>query len=326
MKNTRLFVPFAITLLAATSGRAQRPMPNPAPQVHPVVTVAPIVSPVIAPVIVNVANDDWDSGMTVREEETVRQSYPLAGADRALTVDNIFGSIDVVGIDSDQVTLVLKKTYRADSKTELEKAKKEVTLDVTNDGGQLKLYVNGPFRCNHNCDSCCCGGHDEQGYVVKMDFQLQVPRMLKLTLKTVNDGNIKVQDVSGDFSLHNVNGGIEMLDAAGSGVAKTVNGGVKMTFRAAPKANSQFATINGPIELSFPHDLSADFRFKNFNGGIYSDYELSALPNRQPESERKNGKFIFRSDRFVGGRVGQGGPEIKIENLNGDIRVIERRV
>jgi hypothetical protein len=97
-----------------------------------------------------------------------------------------------------------------------------------------------------------------------------------------------------------------------------------VTFRANPKDNSEFATINGPIELYFLCDLSADFRFKNFNGGVYSDYELSALPGKAAVPDRRNGRFVFRTDRFTGGRVGSGGPEIKIENLNGDIRVLQR--
>jgi hypothetical protein len=267
--------------------------------------------------------------MPVKDEETVRQSYPLSGAatDRRLVVDNIWGSVDVVAGTGDQVQLVVTKSYRAESKEALERAKKEVTLDVTQETGLLKLYVNGPFRCHNdnNSDGCCCN-HRNQSYVVKMDFQLQVPPQMMLTLKTVNEGHIKVKGVAGNFSLHNVNGSIEMVEAAGSGVAKTVNGSVKVSFRTAPKENSEFATINGPIDLQFPHDLSADFRFKNFNGGVYSDYPLSALPNQQAEPERKNGHFVFRSNRYTGGRVGAGGPEIKIENLNGDIRVTERHV
>ena len=41
------------------------------------------------------------------------------------------------------------------------------------------------------------------------------------------------------------------------------------------------------------------------------------------DAERKNGRFVYRSDRYTGGRAGSGGPEIKLENLNGDIRVLE---
>ena len=159
---------------------------------------------------------------------------------------------------------------------------------------------------------------------MKMDFQLQVPRNIEVKLKTVNSGHINVQEVIGDFSVHNVNGGIDMKNVAGSGVAKTVNGPVKVSFRENPRAKSDFATINGNVELYFVRGLAGDFRFKTMNGAVYSDFEMTSLPAQPVSSERHGTKFVFRSDRFPGGRVGSGGPEIKAENLNGDIRVLER--
>jgi DUF4097 and DUF4098 domain-containing protein YvlB len=141
----------------------------------------------------------------------------------------------------------------------------------------------------------------------------------------VNEGNISVRGVAGDFSIHNVNGRVDVQDAAGSGLVKTVNGGVKVTFRTNPTAKSEFGTVNGPIELYFVQPLAADFRFKTFNGGVYSDYELTQVPSEPTEPERRNGRFIFRADRFTHGRIGSGGPEISIDTLNGDIRVLQRR-
>jgi hypothetical protein len=272
--------------------------------------------------------DDDDFDMPVKQEETLRQEYPLAATgDRVLDVDNVWGSIDVVGTAGNQVQVVIRKTIRAESQAAMDKAKKEVTLQAMRDDNSVRLYVDGPFRCherNNNGDGCCCNWREHDGYVVKMDFQIQVPNKIRLALKTVNDGNIKVQGVTGDFSIRNVNGRIDVHDAAGSGRVKTVNGGVKVTFRANPTTNSEFTTINGPVELYFADRLSADFRFKTFNGEIYSDYELSLMPARQPEQQRSGNKFVFRADRYTNGRVGSGGPEIKIENLNGDIRVLQR--
>jgi hypothetical protein len=271
------------------------------------------------------AADDDEIGGKLNQQETIRQSHTFTGSGaKSLSIDNVWGSIEVVGVDSNQAQIVIHKTIRAESQAAMEKAKKEVELEVTRDEDTLKLYVDGPFRCQNDCGNCNGGWHEGRGYVVKFDFEVQVPRQVALSLKTVNDGRIKVQGVAGNFSLHNVNGGIDVLDTSGSGEVKTVNGGVKVTFSSNPKSASSFATINGPIELYFARDLSADFRFKNFNGGIYSDFALTALPAQEAAPERRNGRFVFRSDRFTGGRVGSGGPEIKIENLNGDIRVLER--
>lgn len=270
--------------------------------------------------------DDDDFDMPVKDEEVVRQQYPLAAAgDRLLDIDNVWGSIDVVGTNSDQVQVVIKKTIRAETRADLDKAKQEVTLEANHDNTSVRLYVNGPFRChNRGDDNCCCNWRDHDGYVVKMDFQIQVPNRIRLVLKTVNDGNIKVEGVSGDFSIRNVNGRIDVQDAAGSGRAKTVNGGVKVSFRANPTENSEFSTINGPVELYFAQHLAADFRFKTFNGDVYTDYELQQLPAKAPEAEHRNGKFVFRADRYTSGRVGAGGPQISIDTLNGDIRVLQR--
>src|SRR5260370_5229621 len=155
-------------------------------------------------------DDDMDSGMPVRDQETIRKTFTIGAAHKLLDVDNIFGSIEVVGGQTDQVQLVVNKTIRAESQERMEAAKKEVTLDITDQPDLLKFYVNGPFRCNCNCngDGCCGGWHGDRGYSVKMDFQLQVPRNIDLTLNTVNSGHVNVRDVIGNFTVHNVNGGV----------------------------------------------------------------------------------------------------------------------
>lgn len=273
-------------------------------------------------------DDDDEKGFRLHESETIRKSFTLAGAPKILEVDNVFGSIDVTGGTGDQVQLVVNKTISAESKDRMEAAKKEVTLDITGQPELLKLYVNGPFRCNCGSGSGNGGGcvnwNGDSGYVVKMDFQLQVPRDVEVKLRTVNSGHVHVRDVTGNFSVHNVNGGIEMQNVAGSGVAKTVNGGVKVAFRENPREKSDFSTINGNIDLYFARGLAADFRFKTMNGNVYSDFEMTSLPVRPVSAEHRGTKFVFRSDRYTGGRIGSGGPEIKAENLNGDIRVLER--
>ncbi len=268
-------------------------------------------------------HDDSDADMPLKEQETIRKTFILSADHRSLEVDNINGSIEVVAADGNQVQMVVNKTIHAESKDKLEAAKKEVKLDVTEQPDLLKLYVNGPFRCN--CNDGCDGWHGDRGYSVNMDFQLQVPRSVNVRLKTVNGGHVNVRGVSGAFSVHNVNGGVEMQDIGGSGQARTVNGGVKASFRENPKEKSDFRTVNGNVELTFVRGLAADFRLKTFNGSVFSDFEMSSLPARPVNGEQRNGKFVFRSDRFTGGRVGSGGPEIKAENLNGDIRILERQ-
>ena len=265
--------------------------------------------------------DDDDRYFGARDEERIQKSFTLpAAAHKSLEIDNIWGSIEVIADTTDKVDLVVNRTTSAESKDNIEKAKKEVTLDATQEEGAVKLYVNGPFRCQ--CDDCRHSREDD-GYRVKMDFKVHVPRDIDLKVKTVNEGRVVIHDVNGSFLVRNVNGDIEMDNVAGSGTARTVNGPVVVSFRQNPRENSEFKTVNGKIELRFAHDLSADFRFKTFNGGIYSDFPVTTLPLHGIQEERRGGKVVYRADRFTGARVNAGGPEIQIENLNGDIRILE---
>jgi hypothetical protein len=262
--------------------------------------------------------NDWSEEMPLHDQETIRKTFVLNGSEPSLDVDNVFGSIDVVGTDGNQVQLVVNKTLHAETSKKLDDARKKVTLDITQDNDSLRLYVNGPFR-SHD------GGidWDDEGYAVNMDFELQVPRATELTLKTVNGGDVHVRNVNGNFTIRNVNGGIEMQSVAGSGSARTVNGPIKASFRQNPRSNSNFQSVNGAIDLSFPPKLSADFRFTTFNGSIFTDFPMTSLAAEASQEEHDGPRVIFRTKRSTGARVGAGGPEIRIENLNGDIRVLE---
>jgi len=256
---------------------------------------------------------DWD--LPEHDEETVRKTFTLTGADRSLEIDNVSGAIEVVGTDGDQVQVVVNEKYRAESKEKLAEARKRITLETTQDGSSLRLYVDGPSRWQDGF----WGFGDGRGYCGSMDFQVQVPRETRLTLKTV-DGSVHVRDVHGDFSVHSVSGAITMEGLTGSGSARTVNGAVRVKFRENPRQSSDFGSVNGSVDLYFAPKLNADFRLQTFNGSVFSDFAMEA-PSAEVEHEGM--KTIYRAHRDSGGRVGTGGPEIRVETLNGAIRILE---
>lgn len=310
---SRILISVAVALVLSKVGVGQTPIAMPDPQVRVAVHSHPHP---------HVHVNEWEESLKVSEQEEIKKSFTLpAGESRSVNIDNVWGSVRVTGGTGDQVQLVAHKTIRAESDDALALAKKEVSLDVNQQGSLLTFYVNGPFRCH--CD-CCDGIRERPTYIVKYDFEVQVPSSVNLTVRTVNDGDVNVQNVAGQYSIHNVNGSVDMTNVGGSGSAKTVNGELKVLFRDNPGAQSSFSTVNGDVDLYFLPRLSADLRFKTFNGEIFSDFEMSALPPRKPEEERKDGKFVFRADRYSGGRIAAGGPEINIETLNGDIHIRER--
>jgi hypothetical protein len=63
---------------------------------------------------------------------------------------------------------------------------------------------------------------------------------------------------------------------------------------------------------------------KTFNGHAYTDFTGSGLPRANVTPERRDGRFVYRSNNFSGFRIGNGGPEFKFDTLNGSIRIINR--
>ena len=70
---------------------------------------------------------------------------PLA-APPAVVVDAFRGEIEVIAHDAHEVLVVVKETARARSPERLARARQEVSLEITDDGGYVELYVDGPFR------------------------------------------------------------------------------------------------------------------------------------------------------------------------------------
>ena len=261
----------------------------------------------------------------VEEHETIHKSF--AGA-KSIEIDNVNGSIEVAASNVPEIQAEIQKTLRADDADRAEAAKREVKLDISETGGDVKLYVDGPFRCHCNDTGFRSRNNMNEsrrrGYRVDYDFQLKVPPGTKLYLSTINHGGIKVAGTSGDFDVENINGGIEMLEISGSGRVYALNGKVNVTFAKNPERASSFGSLNGAVDIAFQPDLSADARLKTFNGGVYTDFPVTYLPTIAAVPQRQNGKFVYRSNEFTAVRIGRGGPEYKFETFNGNLRIINR--
>ena len=261
----------------------------------------------------------------VEQSETTRRTLEFAGSGtRTIELDNVNGPVHVSGYDGRAVEMVANKTIHAESQDRVQAAQQDVKLDITDKSEVIRIYVDGPFRCScpDGNDGFRSTGWRNSGYRVDFDFDLRVPREVKLRLRTIN-GETKVEKTVGDFEVRDVNGGITLTDVDGSGSAHTVNGGIKVSFLQNPKSASSFKTINGVIEVAFQPNLSADLQMKTFRGGLFTDFPTTVLPGTATV-ERKDGKSVYRLNRFTRVRIGNGGPEIEFDGFNSDVRVLSR--
>jgi len=176
---------------------------------------------------------------------------------------------------------------------------------------------------------------EEEGNVVTVgtgslnravDIALQVPTRTSLRLKTVNDGDIKVEQVQGEIEVNDINGAVTLTQVSGSVVAHALNGNVKVSL-AGVEANKpmSFSSLNGDIDVSFPADFKANASMKTDNGEIFSDFDI-ALNRTAPqpvaeESKGKGGKFKIKIEKTTKGTINGGGPEVQFITMNGNIYI-----
>jgi hypothetical protein len=264
-------------------------------------------------------NRDWPSSWRVDDTEKIDRSFTFSGGDaRRLLVDNVSGFVHVSGSSGATAQVSVARRIRAVSDSAVQEAKRDVKLDMDQQGNSVRLYVDGPFRSRYGVNY---RGDEYYGYRVIYDFEIQVPPDTELVLKTVNDGDIVVKKTTGEFSVSGVNGGIEMQEITGAGTVRTVNGPVKVSFTRNPSKACEFRSVNGNLDVYFQPSLNADLSFHTLNGGVYTDFDVTARP-AAGKGESVDGKFLYRVDRRnMNARTGSGGPEMKFDTVNGAIRL-----
>jgi hypothetical protein len=258
---------------------------------------------------------DW----RLDEKESIQKTFNVGGGSgpHKLLVDTISGYIHITGYSGSEVRVNIDKHILADYHEAVAEAKQKVSMDMSQQGNYVRLYEDGPFRTH---DGTNYRGDDYYGYRVLWNCDIEVPMDTEVIVKSVNHGDIIVKKTTGDYDIHGLNGGIVMEDVAGSGNVHTLNGKVSVTYSQNPTKPSTYHTLNGTVDVYFRNTPDADLHFKKLNGAIYTDFELTMLPNSGNIND-SNGRWVYRSDREIAGRAGKGGPRLSFETLNGSIRL-----
>ena len=244
-----------------------------------------------------------------------------AGTTRRVDIDNYAGPVSIVGEDRDDVELTVSEVITADSADLLATARRDVTLERSQDGATVRVSACGPWTEHEGRGrGCCFHGWERLGYKVEYSISARVPRSVTLLASTVDDGDVHVEGVRGALRIENVNGSVSAHGVAGGGVFGTVNGNLEVWFAANPTAPSSFSNVNGDIDVEFRPGLAADVRLKTLNGEMWSDFEYASLP-MLGRVDKQQGRFVYTNNHTAALRIAGGGPELRFETVNGEIRL-----
>lgn len=212
---------------------------------------------------------------------------------------------------------------------------KEVVIDAASDGqrrnrndnrtaesGMRRIPTGSPFDLSAEENNNRVRVHTSS-VNNPINLTIKVPQRFSLKLHTVNQGDITVENVTGELEINNVNGPIELTNVGGSAVANTINGDLKATFRdVSDKAPMAFSTLNGRVDVTFPASVKANVKMKSDRGDLLSDFEIDVDKN-QPKATRSNQAGMYRVtiDDWVYGKINGGGPEVMLKSMQGSIYV-----
>lgn len=254
--------------------------------------------------------------------ETERQSHELRferPTQARLRVDLVSGSVTVTGSATDSAVATVTVRRTADDPERLARARHDVRLAVERVGDEARFVVETPWdRDGRRRDF---PGWRRLGYEVAYDLVIEVPRATAIDLETVW-GDLVVAGVEGPFDVGSVFGEVRLAGLVSAGVASTVNGPLWAAFASAPGAASELSTVNGAIEVRLPRSAQADLTFKTLNGEVTTDLPVRTIPRPAGVAERDQGRFVYRSAAGAWVRLGDGGPVLAFETVNGDITLL----
>lgn len=143
----------------------------------------------------------------------------------------------------------------------------------------------------------------------RVNYTVKVPKTLAVTIESSN-GEISVTGISGALRASASNGRITGVELSGSAKATTTNGVIALTM-ADVTGDVTAETTNGQVTVTIPRATNATLSARVTNGGI--------------SHENLDLQITETSRRRLDGRLGTGGPSIRVDTTNGAIRVIGRQ-
>jgi DUF4097 and DUF4098 domain-containing protein YvlB len=242
-----------------------------------------------------VATGDSDSA---EERDEFHQTYPLSANGR-VSVENLNGAVQIKVWDRDAVQVdAVRRAYR---KERLQEAK----IDVYTTPESIRIKTVYPDWDQTFTD-------DEKGRYNNpaiVDYSLTVPRKVRLESVELVNGALDVDGVEGAVKASSINGKVVARGLMGESRLSTVNGNLEATFTQLNDSTPlSLSSVNGNVVLVIPSDSNAIVRAGTVHGSITNDFGI----------EVQHGEYVGHE---LYGQVGNGGPRIRLGNVNGGISI-----
>ena len=215
-------------------------------------------------------------------------------ADGRVEIVNTNGTIEVEPSRDGKVHVRAERVAKGGTEDGAREVLKRVEIKDTVEPGLVRVETKAPS-----------GGMFSSGHA-RVDYYVEMPGTASVRIGNTN-GRISVRQIAGRVEAETTNGGIEGRGLTGTVKASTTNGGVDVEVAVLHQDGVTLETVNGGVRLALPDSAKADISATTVNGGI----STSGLSVDSTESSR----------RRLEGRINGGGARIRLEVVNGGVRL-----
>ena len=210
-------------------------------------------------------------------------------ANGRVSLDNVNGDAEITGWDRNEVQIDAVKKARDQQKLD------EAHIEVESGSDYVKIRTQFPHDHHNNNPA-------------SVHYTLHVPQNARLDHISLVNGSLTVQKVTGGVEASLVNGKAHISDLTGEATVSSVNGAIEANYASLNNVREiKLKSVNGSIALGLPASPNADVKASTVNGGIKSDFPLTV-----------QGTF---GSHNISGKLGNGGTQIELSNVNGSIHL-----
>jgi len=235
-------------------------------------------------------------GTSFATSSRVVREFPVDPAG-SVWIDNPFGSIDVIGTDSNVISVTADRTLTAPDTVTLKEASDGVALSFEGDTKVRLIRTLLPPMRNVR-------------WAVLVNYVVHVPRGVNVKIGGSKAADhIHVSNVNGSVTINGFSGTVIMEGVVGASVVNMVNGRIIYDCTQKPAARAQVQAVNADIDMWLPANSNFEWVANTINGDMLSTFNVKA---------RSFNGSVFH------GIVGSGGPTINTESMMGHVAVLVR--
>ncbi|HXT70698.1 MAG TPA: DUF4097 family beta strand repeat-containing protein [Vicinamibacterales bacterium] len=234
---------------------------------------------------------EFSTGVEAKEAWT--RTYKVKpGATVELREPN--GRIRVEATDGDEVAINATRVAKGPSDEAAKAALADVKISENASADRVEIDSNSAAGFSFRVSK-------------RVDYDVKMPRNGQLTIKNTN-GEIRVISVAGFVKIETTNGDIELTGIEKGADVSATNGRVQIELASVGDGGVRCKTTNGQIIVTVPANAKANIAARVINGIVHT--------------ENLEVKSTDSSQRRLDATIGGGGPEIRLETTNGEVRIV----